>query len=130
MRAQEIKRRFEHSVTLLQARDFDAAVAQLHRVLELAPQMPEAHANMGFAMIGIQRYAAARDFFNAATELNVNQLNAYFGLALALEGLNDLPGAMGAMQTYMHLSRADDPFRAKAENALQKWRASARPAPN
>ncbi len=130
MRADEIRRRFEHSVTLLQARDFDATVAQLHRVLELAPQMPEAHVNMGFAMIGIQRYAAARDFFNAATELNVNQLNAYYGLALALEGLNDLPGAMGAMQTYIHLSGADDPFRAKAENALRKWRAAARPATN
>ena len=129
-RKEEIDIRFKQGVIMLHAKEYEHAMTAFSRVLDLAPGMPEAHANMGFAMIGVQRYPAARDFFNAATELNVNQLNAYYGLALALEGLNDLPGAMGAMQTYMHLSRADDPFRAKAENALQKWRAVARPAPN
>ena len=126
MRADEIRRRFDQSVTELNARNFDAAAAQLHRVLELAPQMPEAHVNMGFALLGNRRYAAARDFFHAATELNAHQINAYYGLALALEGLHDLPGAMGAMQTYIHLAKINDPFRTKAENALRKWRAAPR----
>ena len=126
MRAEEIKKRFGQSVTLLNSRQFEAAVTQLHRVLELAPQMPEAHVNMGFAMIGTHQYAAARDFFVAAIELNVSQLNAYYGLGIALEGLNDQPGAIGAMQTYVHLSKPDDPFRVKAETTLRKLRESLR----
>ena len=126
MRSQEIRQRFDQGVAALNARSFDTAVAQLHRVLELAPQLPEAHVNMGFALLGNRRYAAARDFFHAATELNAHQINAYYGLALALEGLHDLPGAMGAMQTYIHLAKINDPFRTKAENALRKWRAAPR----
>ena len=110
-------------VTLLNAKQFEAAASELHRVLELAPQMPEAHVNMGFAMIGVQRYAMARDFFNVAIDLNKHQLNAYYGLAVALEGLRDLPGALGAMRSYVHLSKADDVYQRKANAAIWEWEA-------
>ena len=120
-RKEEIDRRFSQGVTLLNAKQFEAAASELHRVLELAPQMPEAHVNMGYAMIGVQRYAMARDFFNVAIDLNNNQLNAYFGLAVALEGQHDLPGALGAMRSYVHLSKADDAFLRKANAAIWEW---------
>ena len=126
MRKAEVDRRFAQGVTHLNNLQFDAAASELHRVLELAPKMPEAHVNMGFAMIGVQRYSMARDFFNSAIELNPMQLNAYYGLAVALEGLKDMPGAVGAMRSYVHLSKPDDPYLAKANAALWEWEAEMR----
>lgn len=127
-RKEEIGRRFSRGAALLNTKQYEAAASELHRVLELAPQMPEAHVNMGFAMIGVQRYAMARDFFNVAIDLNRNQHNAYFGLAIALEGLRDLPGALGAMRSYVHLSKVDDAYLRKANAAIWEWDAALKKA--
>ncbi len=120
-RSEEVQRRCTEGVALLNAKQYEAAASELHRVLALAPKMPEAHVNMGFAMIGLQQYAMARDFFDAAIELRTTQMNAYYGLAVALEGLGDLPGALGAMRTYVHRGQADDPFLRKANAAIWEW---------
>lgn len=120
-RAAEIDARFKQAVAMLHAKQYEHAATALHRVLELAPGLPEAHVNMGFAMIGLKRHRAARDFFEAAINLRPTQVNAYYGLAEALEGLNDLEGAMGAMRSYIHLSRPDDPYVRKARAALWEW---------
>jgi tetratricopeptide (TPR) repeat protein len=117
----EVDARFAQGVVMLHARHYDHALTAFHRVLELAPDLPEAHVNTGFALIGLQRFAAARDFFESATALRRNQVNAYYGLAVSLEGLGDLAGALGAMRTYVHLAAADDPYRRKAEAALWEW---------
>lgn len=61
-RAGEIKLRFRQAVVMLHAKQFDHAVTALHRVLKLAPVMPEAHVNMGYALFGQLRYAEARAF--------------------------------------------------------------------
>ncbi|MBI4936943.1 MAG: tetratricopeptide repeat protein [Nitrosomonadales bacterium] len=119
----EIRQRFQRGVAALNAKQYEQAISDFHRVLELAPEMPEAHVNSGFALIGMERYAVARDFFEGAIALRRNQVNAYYGLAVALEGLNDLPGALGAMRTYLHLAPADDPYRRKAQSAVWEWEA-------
>ncbi len=120
-RRAEIKARFEQAVVMLHAKQYEYAAAALHRVLELDPAIPEAHVNMGFAMIGLQRFDVARDFFEGAIALRPMQANAYYGLAEALEGTGDLAGAMGAMRTYVHLSSADDPFLPRARAAIWEW---------
>ena len=117
----EIKARFDQGVLMLHAKQYEHAITAFHRVLELEPQLPEAHVNMGFALIGERRFDAARDFFHSATELRRDQVNAYYGLAVALKGLDDLPGAVGAMRTYLHRSTEEDPFRAKAQTTLREW---------
>ena len=120
-RAAEIDVRFKQAVAMLHAKQYQHATTALHRVLELAPNMPEAHVNMGFAMIGLQHYAAARNSFNTAINLRPTQINAYYGLAEALAGQNDLEGALGAMRSYIHRSSPDNPFVRKARVALGKW---------
>jgi cytochrome c oxidase subunit I len=117
----EIDSLFSQGVRLLNSKQYEAAASQLHRVLELAPKMPEAHVNMGFALLGLQRYDMAKTSFENATALKKNQRNAYFGLAVAFEGLRDLPGALGAMRSYVHLSNADDPYLRKANAAIWEW---------
>lgn len=119
----EIKRRFQSGVEMLNNKQYDQARKEFHRVLELSPDMPEAHANEGFALIGLGRYALARDSFEGALALRKGQINAYYGLAEALEGLNDLPGALGAMRVYLHLAATNDPYRRRAESAVWEWEA-------
>ena len=119
----EIRQRFQQGVNMLNNKQYEQALKEFHRVLELAPDMPEAHVNAGFALIGLKRFAVARDFFEGALALRKDQVNAYFGLAEALEGLQDLPGALGAMRAYLHLAPANDPYRRKAESAVWEWEA-------
>lgn len=117
----EVDERFAQSVVMLHAKQYEPAVAALHRVLELAPRMPEAHVNMGFALLGMGKAAAAGDFFRSAIELRSTQANAYYGLALSVEAQGDLHAALGAMRAYLHLSKADDPYRTKARSAIWEW---------
>ena len=117
----EVADRFRQGVVMLHARQHGHALTAFHRVLQLEPRMPEAHANMGFALLGLGRPAQARDFFESAIELRREQMNAYYGLAVALEALSDVNGAIGAMRTYTHLARDDDPYLPKARAALWEW---------
>ena len=123
-RAEEIDKRFQQAVMMLHAGQYDYAITALHRVIALAPRMPEAYVNMGYALLGLKRYAAARDFFQTAIDLRPYQANAYWGLAASLEGLNDLPGALGAMRAYIHLSPSDpksDNYVRRARAAIWEW---------
>ena len=117
----EINERFKQGVVMLHAKQYEHALTAFHRVLALEPAMPEAHVNAGFALLGMKQPAAARAFFERAIALRKEQLNAYYGLAVASEQLGDLPAARGAMRTYAHLASKDDPFRRKAEAALWEW---------
>jgi len=117
----EIDIRFAQAVMMLHSKQYDNAIKALHRVLELAPRMPEAHVNMGYAFLGGGDAKTARDFFASAIELNLNQLNAYYGLAESSEALGDMETALGAMRTYVHLSPKDDPYIVKARAALWEW---------
>jgi Flp pilus assembly protein TadD len=117
----EIHKYFQQGVVMLHAKRHDHAVTAFHKVLELDPTMPEAHVNMGFALLGQQRFQAARDFFQGALDLRKEQVNAYYGLALALDALGDRRGAVGAMRTYTHLSKPEDPYLSKAQGLLARW---------
>jgi predicted Zn-dependent protease len=117
----EVGERFTQGVIMLHAKQYEHALTAFHRVLALDPAMPEAHVNAGFALLGMREPAAARRFFEGAIALRKDQLNAYYGLAVASEQLGDLPAARGAMRTYAHLAPKDDPFRRKAEAALWEW---------
>ena len=120
---EELDERFQQGVMMLHAGKYDYAVTAFRRVLELSPEMPEAHVNMGFAQFGQGHHAVARDFFRSAIELRAGQVNAYWGLAISLEALCDIPGAIGAMRTYLHLADEDDRFQRKARSALWEWEA-------
>ena len=122
---EEVKRRFSEGVLMLHAKQYEHALTAFHRVLELDPRMPEAHVNAGYALLGMERFQAAADFFDTATNLRPNQLNAYYGLGEALMAMGERQGALQAMETYLHRSPPDDPFRRKAEAAIWELRAAA-----
>jgi tetratricopeptide (TPR) repeat protein len=126
----ELRERFEQAALMLHAKQYEHAVTALHRVLELAPRLPEAHVNMGFALLGLKRHAAARDFFESATVLRPEQANAYYGAALAHEALGDADLAIGAMRSYLHRARdADEAHLRRARAALWEWESSGKRFP-
>jgi tetratricopeptide (TPR) repeat protein len=117
-----LRSQFDTAVLLLHARQFEPAAAGFARVLELAPRLPEAHVNLGFAQLGQQRPGPARTTFENAVGLNPAQANAYYGLAMAHEGLGDLELALGAMRTYLHLARAENESHLRrARAAIWEW---------
>lgn len=114
---------FQVAVSLLNVRHYEQAAGAFRKVLMLHPEMPEANVNMGFSLIGLQRYELARQYFQTAADLRPAQRNAYYGIAVANEGLGKLNEAVVAMRTYAHLTPEDDPYLRKAESAIWEWEA-------
>jgi len=117
----ELHERFQQAAVMLHAGQNEYALAALQRVLELAPQMPEAHVNAGFALVELRQPALAAEHFQTAIELRPAQANAYYGLALVYESVGDLTSALGAMRTYTHLSPPDAPHLRRALAAIWEW---------
>lgn len=117
----QVMRHFTWAVTQLRQGNYEPAINGFQAVLEQAPNMPEAYVNIGFAHIELKQYQQAVTSFNRAIDLRPNQFNAYWGLAVSLEGMCDIPAAIGAMRTYVHLAPTDDEFLVKANAALWEW---------
>ncbi len=120
-RMAEITTRFEQAVVMLHAKQYEHAATALHRVMTLAPRIPEVYVNMGYAKLGQELPNEALIFFETATQLKPEQANAYWGMAVALESSGDLAGALGAMRTFLHLSSGNDNFARRARSALWEW---------
>jgi len=122
-----VSRSFERAVAQLQQKQYAQAASTLHEVLKNQPRLPEAHVNMGYALLGLHRYVAARTAFEAAIRLRPSQLNAYFGLALAESATGRTAQAIHAMRIYVQLAGENDPYRDRARQALNTWLAAVDP---
>lgn len=81
-------------VLKLRRLEFDAARGDFDRAVEVLPDLAEAYANRGAALVGQRRYAEGLADINRALELGVGEPEkAYFNRALAHEGLDDLKQA-------------------------------------
>jgi lipoprotein NlpI len=116
---------FQQGVAMLQAGEFDHAVTALHDVLAVYPALPEAHVNMGFALLGAGEPAAAADFFDSATDLRPTLHTAYYGLALAKRENGDHKAALAAMQAYAHLAAEDERHLPRAKEFI--WELQEKP---
>ena len=117
---------FQQGVAMLQAGQFDYAIAALHEVLAIYPALPEAHVNMGYALLGTGNPAAAADFFNSATDLRPSLHNAYYGLALAERESGNDKAALAAMQAYTHLAAGDERHLPQAKEVVWELQAKIR----
>lgn len=117
----EIASRFEQAVLMLHARQYDHAITALHRVLALSPRLPEAHLNMGFALLGKGEHKAAKDFFDGALALAPELHAAYYGRALTRAAMGERTAASEDMHLFLLSSPEDDPFRGKASELLRQW---------
>jgi len=112
---------FEAGIAHLRQGDAHSAAQAFETARRANPHAPEVYVNLGFAYLELNQPAASRAVFEQANTIAPGQVNAYFGLAEALDALGDVEGAMGAMRTYLHLAPGDDPFRRRAMSALWEW---------
>ena len=125
-RARRAHQGFQQGVAMLQAGEFDHAVAALHEVLAIYPALPEAHVNMGFALLGAGEPGAAADFFDTATDLRPSLHNAYYGLALAERERGNDKAALAAMQAYAHLAAENERHLPRARELIWELQAKTR----
>jgi tetratricopeptide (TPR) repeat protein len=117
---------FQQGVAMLQAGEFDHAITAMHEVLAIYPALPEAHVNMGYALLGAGEPGAAADFFNTATDLRPSLHNAYYGLALAERENGNDRAALAAMQAYTHLAAEDERHLPQAQEIIWELQAKTR----
>lgn len=120
----ELAARFEQGVAMLQLGEYEHAVTAFHRVLVLAPGLPEAHLNMGFALYELKDYQGAQRFFEGAKALAPDFLNVEYGLALSLFAQGKTIEAVHHMATYLSGLKQDDPFRRAAEEKMKQMQAA------
>ena len=117
----KIKERFDQAVALLHAKQYEFAITALNDILSVQKDMPEVYVNMGYAYLGLKNFPSAQAAFSKAIDLKPDQANAYYGLAIAFEGNNDLEPALGAMRSFIHLSDPNGKYVTKARSAIWEW---------
>lgn len=115
-------RHFRAGVDLLQAGRYEDASTMFDMARKRNPHIPEVQVNLGFSLLGLKKSKAAEQAFRRGIEMRRDQLNAYYGLAESLEQQGRMEEALGAMQTFIHLTPSEDPFRRRAQSAVWEWR--------
>lgn len=118
---EELPAAFTRAASSLHLKQYTHSLAQFDQILRRYPSLPEAHVNRGFSLLGLERFEESRQSFRRVLALRPGQANAYFGLALAEEGLGNRQRAIAAMQRYLHVARPEARHRRVAAAALWEW---------
>jgi len=118
---------FENGVEYLRQGRPHEALVSFNAATYLRPHVPEAFVNIGYSHLEMDQHEDAASAFAHALEINPSQTNAYYGLAIALEGLQRLEEALGAMRTFEHLlPQNETKFRRMATAAIWEWETALR----
>jgi tetratricopeptide (TPR) repeat protein len=94
-----------YTASLVQARRFEQAAIIARRVIEVAPDRYEAHANLATALYELKRFPEALVEFRWLSEAKPDLAATYFFIATAHDFLGEYPQALMAYETF--LARAD-----------------------
>jgi tetratricopeptide (TPR) repeat protein len=75
---------------LIDRRDFGGAINLLNKVIDLAPDLPEANSNMGLALQRIGKVDASINFYRRALAIKGDYFDAYYNLGNALRELGNM----------------------------------------
>jgi len=89
---------------LVQARQLDAAVNVLRKIIEIAPDNATAHANLATALFELKRYREAKSEYTWLTTKQPNLAAAYFYLAITHDHLNEYADAAANYQQYLRIA--------------------------
>ena len=84
----ELRQHIDAALKAKAAGDLDGAIREFSRVVELAPEMPAAHVNLGAVQLAKKDYNSAIPVFRKALELNADLpgANGMLGTALLAQG--------------------------------------------
>ena len=98
---------------------FDECIKYLHKVLELKPNFPEAHHNLGTALKEKGELEAAVNAYSKAIELCPNDPDTHYNLGNVLEEQGDLNAAIGSYNSALQLKPNFPEAHLNIGNALQ-----------
>jgi tetratricopeptide (TPR) repeat protein len=78
-------------------------VAAFGRALQLVPDFPEAHTNLGNVLFSLHRLPEAVDHYRAAIRLKPDYADAHYNLGLALRALGRAQEASAELATAQRL---------------------------
>jgi tetratricopeptide (TPR) repeat protein len=84
-------------------RKYDEAIGHLNKALEIKPDYPEAHVNLGVALQNQGNFTAAIAAFNSALAYKPNDASAYTNLGTTLRLQGDQAAAITAFNTALSL---------------------------
>ncbi len=93
---------------LVQAKQFDAAVTILKRILQIAPDNFTARANLATALFESKRYAEAVTEYQTLTEKQPKLAIAFYFLAIAHDNLGEYIDAMANYQQFLKIASAEE----------------------
>ena len=99
---------------------FDEPIRLLRRTLELKPNYPEAHNNLGIALKEQGDLTAAIDSYNKALQLKPNYPEAHYNLAIALKKQGDLTAAIDSYNKALQLKPNHPDAHYNLGNALKE----------
>lgn len=73
----EAQKHFDQAVRLFLSKNYEEAIAEFSKAIELNPKFDRAYTNRGIALMEKGEYDRAIDDYNKATELNPKQFQAY-----------------------------------------------------
>ena len=96
-----------YGAALVQAKKYDAAIATLRRIEQIAPDNWFAHANLATALFRTKRFAEAKPEYLWLTNKQPNVAAGYFLLAITFDELGEYADAMANYQQYLRLADPD-----------------------
>ncbi len=113
----EAKVRFERGLEYSYAGRFDEAISEYEASIRLNPDVAEVYNNLGFIYFDKGDLPKAVFYHRKSLEINPYLANGYYGLALALESLDDKKGALVHWKRYLALS-SDEPWIERAKEHI------------
>ncbi|MGE3465574.1 MAG: tetratricopeptide repeat protein [Pyrinomonadaceae bacterium] len=92
------------AAALVQAKQYDAAVALLTKLIEVFPDNATARANLGTALFQLKRYNDAKEQFRWLTAAQPRSAAAYLFLGIAHDELEEYSDAAANYQQYLRLA--------------------------
>jgi arylsulfatase A-like enzyme/Flp pilus assembly protein TadD len=89
----EVANLLHHALLEVDDEDYQAAIPQLKRVVEVEPRLALANQELGRALNGVEKYAEAMPWLQKAVELNPQSGRAHFELGAALGATGNWPGS-------------------------------------
>lgn len=112
---------FADGVAFMQQGRIHEAIITFEAAQKRQPNVPEAAVNLGFLHLSRKDYPRSRALFEQTIRNHPSQTNAYWGVAMAAEGMGDTEFALDAIRTFMHLEPESSPFHRKALAAAWEW---------
>jgi tetratricopeptide (TPR) repeat protein len=94
---------FQAGLTAYSNREYDAAVREFNKVIEVNPFHPDTYSNLGYIYFDMGDMDRAYQYKRKSIDIDPNNANAHYGIALVYKELGDGEGAILNWKEYLRL---------------------------